>query len=290
VRAILARHGIPPAPQRCKHASSWRHLMSHYKEQILACDFFTIETVRLQTLYVLFFIEIGTRRVHLAGCTSTPTSAWVTQQARQIIWSLGERQPSIRFLIHDRDTKFSQAFDTVFAAEGINILLTPVQAPNANAFAARTYGETRPPDREPIHDSNYETLQSPAYYFAAGGLLRLLPGLDPVDELFLLRGLNAIFGAAVGALTLVAARAAGYGSRSAYPILLLGFLPGYALALVRVSNDASCAVLLSIALLASMTHARRSGRRSWLSGASAGLSPWAKLYGWAAIPGLAQFV
>ena len=137
VRAILARHGIPPAPQRSKQASSWRHLMSHYKEQILACDFFTIETIRLQTLYVLFFIEVGTRRVHLAGCTSTPTSVWLTQQARQMIWSLADRQPSIRFLIHDRDTKFSRAFDTVFAAEGINILLTPVQAPNANAFAER---------------------------------------------------------------------------------------------------------------------------------------------------------
>ncbi|MDQ6893896.1 MAG: hypothetical protein M3167_14585 [Acidobacteriota bacterium] len=163
----------------------------------------------------------------------------------------------------------------------------PLYLDYSNAFAARTYGEERPPDREPIHDPNYETLQSPAYYFAAGGLLRLLPELDPVDELFLLRGLNAIFAAGVGVLTLAAARAAGYGSRRAYPILLLGFLPGYALALVRVSNDASCAVLLSIAFLASMTHARRSGGRSWLAGASAGLSPWAKLYGWAAIPGLA---
>ncbi|MEP7284408.1 MAG: integrase core domain-containing protein [Chloroflexota bacterium] len=137
VRAILARHGIPPAPQRSKQASSWRHLMSHYREQILACDFFTIETIRLQTLFVLFFIEVGTRQVHLAGCTSTPTSAWVTQQARQIVWSLADHQPSLRFLIHDRDTKFSQAFDTVFTAEGIEILLTPVQAPNANAFAER---------------------------------------------------------------------------------------------------------------------------------------------------------
>lgn len=111
--------------------------MSHHKEQILACDFFTIETVRLQTLYVLFFIEVGTRRVHLAGCTSTPTSAWVSQQARQIVWSLAERQLPIHFLIHDRDTKFSHAFDTVFVAEGVDILLTSIQAPNANAFAER---------------------------------------------------------------------------------------------------------------------------------------------------------
>src|SRR5436190_938077 len=78
------------APERSKYSSSWRQLLAHYKDQILATDFFTVETVRLQTLYVLFFIEVGTRQVHLAGCTSTPTSSWVTQQARQLVWSLAE--------------------------------------------------------------------------------------------------------------------------------------------------------------------------------------------------------
>ena len=84
VANILKRNGIPPAPQRGS-SSRWRHLMAHYKDQILACDFFTIETLFLSTLYVLFFIDLGTRQVYFAGCTDHPTKAWVTQQARQ--WS-----------------------------------------------------------------------------------------------------------------------------------------------------------------------------------------------------------
>lgn len=133
---ILERHGIPPAPQR-GGSSRWRHLMTHYKGQILACDFFTIETLFLKTLYVLFFIDLGTRQVYFAGCTDHPTKAWVTQQARQIVWQLEDRETPIRFLIHDRDTKFTQSFDTVFRSEKVKIIRTPYRAPNANAFAER---------------------------------------------------------------------------------------------------------------------------------------------------------
>jgi hypothetical protein len=104
---------------------------------MLACDFFTIETVFLKTVYVLFFIEVGTRRVYLAGCTSQPDSAWVTQQARQLLWQLSDTDTPKHFLIHDRDTKFTASFETVFASEGIETVLTPYQAPNANAFAER---------------------------------------------------------------------------------------------------------------------------------------------------------
>lgn len=111
--------------------------MTHYKEQLLACDFFTIETLFLQTIYVLFFIEIGTRRIHFAGCTTQPNQLWVTQQARQLMWKLDEQETNIRFLIHDRDTKFTQSFDAVFQAEGIDIIRTPIRAPNANAYAER---------------------------------------------------------------------------------------------------------------------------------------------------------
>ena len=78
VSNILERHGIPPAPER-EPSPSWRHLMTHYKDQLLACDFFTVETLFLQALYVLVFIEIGTRQVHFAGCTAHPDEAWVTQ-------------------------------------------------------------------------------------------------------------------------------------------------------------------------------------------------------------------
>jgi transposase InsO family protein len=104
---------------------------------MLACDFFTIETVFLKTIYVLFFIDMSTRRVYLAGCTRHPDSAWVTQQARQLTWQLQEQESPRRFLIHDRDTKFTGAFEAVFAADGIETVLTPYCAPNGNAIAER---------------------------------------------------------------------------------------------------------------------------------------------------------
>ncbi len=134
IATILKRHGIPPAPER-QPSPSWQTLMTHYREQVLACDFFTVETLFLQTLYVLFFIELSTRRVYLVGCTNQPTSAWVVQQARQLTWQLESRNPAIHFLIHDRDTKLTEAFDTVFRSQRVHIILTPFRAPNANAVA-----------------------------------------------------------------------------------------------------------------------------------------------------------
>src|SRR5688572_18231955 len=137
IRTILARHHLLPAPQRCKSGNSWRILLHHYKDQLLATDFFTVETALLQTVYVFFFIELGTRRVHFAGCTAHPTSAWVTQQARQMTWTLQDQGIPIQFLIHDRDSKFSATFDAVFRSEQIQIIRTPFRAPNANAYAER---------------------------------------------------------------------------------------------------------------------------------------------------------
>ena len=104
---------------------------------MLACDFLTVETVFLQRFYVLFFISLATRREHLAGITSNPDGCWVTQQARNLVMQFGDEGSRSRFLIHDRDRKFSHAFDEVFRTEGIKIIRTPVQAPNANAFAER---------------------------------------------------------------------------------------------------------------------------------------------------------
>src|SRR5437667_1385578 len=100
--------------------------MRHSKDQILACAFYTVDTYFLQTLYVLFFIELGSRRVHIAGCTAHPNSAWVSQQARQMVWELDGRTPPIHFLIHEHDAKFTEAFDTVFRAEHIHVIQTPV--------------------------------------------------------------------------------------------------------------------------------------------------------------------
>jgi transposase InsO family protein len=104
---------------------------------MIAVDFFTVETVSLQRLYVLFFIELASRRAHLAGCTPNPTGAWVAQQARQFAWTLAERPSPLRYLIRDRDSKFTRDFDTVFADEGVEILRTPIRAPRANAIAER---------------------------------------------------------------------------------------------------------------------------------------------------------
>jgi putative transposase len=137
IRDVLKRRRVPPAPERGKQGSNWRTFLAHYKDEMVACDFLTVETAWLKTLYVLFFIELGSRRVHLAGCTSRPKSAWVTQQARQLSWKIQDRRLPMRFLIHDRDTKFTTSFDTVFTAEDVTIIRTPVRAPNANAFAER---------------------------------------------------------------------------------------------------------------------------------------------------------
>ncbi len=109
----------------------------------MACDFFTVDTVWLKRLYVLFFIELDTRRVHLAGVTANPNGTWVTQQARNLLLVLGEQQQRVQFLLRDRDAKFCRAFDDVFCAEGAKVVLTPVQAPNANAFAERFVGTVR---------------------------------------------------------------------------------------------------------------------------------------------------
>ena len=137
VRDVLKRHHVAPAPQRGRRGDSWRAFLRRHGEQLLACDFFTVETLFLQTLHVLFFSEVGTRRVHVAGCTAHPTAAWVTQQARQLCWSLQDRAQPMRFLLHDRDAKFPPSFDTVFAAEGLEVVRTPYRAPNANAYAER---------------------------------------------------------------------------------------------------------------------------------------------------------
>jgi hypothetical protein len=102
---------------------------------MLACDFFAVETLSLRRFYVLFFIELESRRVHVAGCTTNPTGAWVSQQARNL--SFTDLFTHMRFLIHDRDSKFSPGFDEVFRSEGIKVIHTPIRAPQANPCAER---------------------------------------------------------------------------------------------------------------------------------------------------------
>jgi len=135
VRNLLRQAGLGPAGKRA--GLSWREFLRAQAQSMLAVDFFTVETISLRRLYVLFFIDLGSRRVHLAGCTPNPDSAWVSQQARQLAWSLPERATPVRFLIRDRDSKFTRDFDTVFRSEGVEIIRTPIRSPKANAIAER---------------------------------------------------------------------------------------------------------------------------------------------------------
>ena len=115
----------------------WGEFVRAHRRSMLAVDFFTVETIWLQRLYVLFVIELGSRRVHVAGCTPNPSAAWVTQQARHVTWTLAERPKSFRFLIRDRDQKFTDSCDEVFRSDGIEIIRTPFRAPQANGVAER---------------------------------------------------------------------------------------------------------------------------------------------------------
>ena len=135
VRSVLKRHKIPPAPRRS--GPSWRTFLRTQAQGVIACDFLTVDTVWLRRFYVLFFIELGTRRVRLAGATEHPSGTWTTQQARNLMIESCGREPPARLLIHDRDAKFSAAFDEVFRTEQMQVVRTPFKAPNANAHAER---------------------------------------------------------------------------------------------------------------------------------------------------------
>ncbi len=135
IRALLRSHGVGPAPRRS--GSSWSEFLRAQAAGIVAIDFFTVETVFLRTLYVLVAIEIRTRRIHLMGVTGHPDSGWTTQQARNLSSDLAEDDQSLRFVIRDRDAKFTASLDAVFAGDGARVFMTPIRAPKANAFAER---------------------------------------------------------------------------------------------------------------------------------------------------------
>jgi putative transposase len=134
VRKVLAGAGIPPAPERGRQ--SWRSFLRQQAASTLG-DFVTVETLGLQRIYVLFFLSLATRRLEFIACTPHPDNAWVSQQARNLTMQLNEEERRFRLLIHDRDAKFSRAFDDIFRSDGIEVIRTPMQAPNANANAER---------------------------------------------------------------------------------------------------------------------------------------------------------
>jgi transposase InsO family protein len=135
VATVLAHHGLPPAPRR--KGPTWSQFLRAQAKGIVATDFFHVDSVMLRRYYVLFVIELDSRVVHLLGVTTNPTMAWVTQVARNFASDLEEAGGGFRFLIRDRDTKFTASFDDVFTSIGITAIRTPVRSPRANAFAER---------------------------------------------------------------------------------------------------------------------------------------------------------
>ncbi|HZA19033.1 MAG TPA: integrase core domain-containing protein [Pseudonocardiaceae bacterium] len=138
---ILHDAGIDPAPRRS--GLTWRQFLTSQAKAVLAVDFLHVDTILLRRIYVLIAVEHGSRRVHLVGVSAHPTGAWSTQAARNLMTDLADRVSATKFLLRDRDSRFTRAFDAVFAADDIRILTSPPGAPRANAICERMIGTLR---------------------------------------------------------------------------------------------------------------------------------------------------
>jgi putative transposase len=141
IRSVLMAAGIPPSPRRA--GLSWRQFLAAHAHTLVAADFFSVDTIFFKRLYVLIYMHLATRRILLAACTSNPNQAWVTQQARNLLWTLEEEGIQLTAVIHDRDKKFAPAADAILRGAGARVILTPLLAPKANAYVERWNGTCR---------------------------------------------------------------------------------------------------------------------------------------------------
>jgi hypothetical protein len=185
IRRTLRSAGLPPAPRRaCEH--SWTQFLRTQAEGLLACDFFHVDTISLKRLYIFFVMEVSTRTVHVLGVTANPTGNWVTQQARNLLLQAGERAASFKYLIRDRDAKFTRSFDTVFTTNDTQILQTAPQAPTMNAYAERWVRTARAEctDRMLLYDERHllRILNLYAAHYNSGRAHRALNLRAPADD------------------------------------------------------------------------------------------------------------
>ena len=138
IRSVLLATGVPPAGRRSQ--LTWKQFLAAHAETLVAADFFSVDTMFFKRLYVLIYVHLASGRVLMASCTAAPNAAWVTQQARNLSWTLEDEGIKLSVLIHDRDRKFAREADRIFQSQGALVILTPLMAPRANAHAERWIG------------------------------------------------------------------------------------------------------------------------------------------------------